>query len=305
MFGSVQQVADNTFAWIGTGGDSNAGAIATPHGLLIIDTQQLPRLAHEFRTAMIERTGMPTMRVINTHGHLDHIAGNGVFANSPILAHTKALTALNTELGPLVNGIWQLNGFEDTAKLLWGKNLLELVPRGDPKLAWFQQRIGGPDYAGLTITPPTETFADVFEVVLPDDVVRILYWGPAHSDGDVVVHVLRRKVIFLGDLMFHGRFPWLGDCDLEGWIARLSTTLSLDVETVIPGHGPAANLADVAKFRDMLVLLRQRVGQALRQGLSEEAAMHDVTLPEYAQLPRYTEWLSTNVKATYRYLRER
>lgn len=301
----LRQVADNAFAWIGAGGDSNAGAIVTPHGLLVIDSQQLPGLARQFRAGLTERTGLPVMRLVNTHGHLDHIAGNGVFADAPILAHAKALAALHEDLGPLVDGAWRLSGFEATAKLLWGRNLLDLVPPGDPNLNWFRQRIGTPDYENLAIAPPTETFADQFEILLPDDIVRLHYWGPAHSEGDIVVHLVRRKVIFLSDLMFYGRFPWLGDCDLDGWIERLSTVLALDLETVIPGHGPPTDLAEVSRFRDMLSLLRERVDQAVRQGFSEEAAMHHVVLPEYAQLPRHREWLTTNVKATYRYLKGR
>ncbi|MGY6251031.1 MBL fold metallo-hydrolase [Bosea thiooxidans] len=299
----LKQIADNAFAWIGAGGDSNAGAIITPHGLLVIDSQQLPALAQQFRDALIERTGMPVMRLVNTHGHLDHIAGNAVFGGAPILAHAKTLAALHDGLGPLVDGVWRLDGFEETAKLLWGDNLLELVAPDDPKLDWFKARIGGPEYSGLTITPPTETFADQFEIVLPDDVVRLQYWGPAHSDGDIVVHLVRRKIIFVSDLMFYRRFPWMGDCDLNGWIERLSTILTLDVDTVIPGHGPPTDRAEVARFREIFVLLRKRVDEAIRRGASEAAAMSEVALPEFAHLPRYEEWLAINVKAAYRYLR--
>lgn len=298
----LRQVADGAFAWIGAGGDSNAGAIVTPHGLLVIDSQQLPELARRFRSALIERTGLPVMRLVNTHGHLDHIAGNDVFSDGPILSHGKMLAALHDELGASRNDVWHLDGFEATAKLLWGRNLLEIVPPEDPKLEWFKQRIGGAEYARMLITAPTETFSDRFEVVLPDDVVRIVHWGPAHSDCDIVVHLVRRKVLFLSDLLFVGRFPWLGDCDLDGWIESLSTALSLDVETVIPGHGPPTDLNEVARFRELLVSLRERVGRAIRAGHSEQAAMNEIRLPEFSHLPRYAEWIALNVKVAYRYL---
>ncbi|MEZ2409555.1 hypothetical protein GGC47_004182 [Bosea sp. OAE752] len=48
------------------------------------------------------------------------------------------------------------------------------------------------------------------------------------------------------------------------WRGSLSTALSLDVETVIPGHGPPTNLTEVARFRELLVSLRERVGRAIR-----------------------------------------
>jgi hypothetical protein len=55
----------------------------------------------------------------------------------------------------------------------------------------------------------------------------------------------------------------------------------------------------------MFVQLRAGVEKAIRDGLSEEAAMREVQLPDFATLPRYKEWLPTDVKATYRYLKGR
>jgi len=110
-------------------------------------------------------------------------------------------------------------------------------------------------------------------------------------------------VAFLGDLLFHGRFPWLGDCDLDGLIAALGRVLALDIAVVVPGHGPPATLADVARFRDMLAELRGAVDRAIKTGVSEEAAVAEVALPQYAHIQRYAEWMPLDVRAAYRYLR--
>jgi len=67
-------VAEGVHAWIGAGGDSNAGAIETREGLLAIDAQQYPRLARQFRAAVEAKTGKPIRALINTHCHLDHTA---------------------------------------------------------------------------------------------------------------------------------------------------------------------------------------------------------------------------------------
>lgn len=297
------QVAKDVYAWIGAGGDSNAGAFVTPQGLVAIDAQQYPRLAQMFRGALTEATGKPVTRLIDTHCHLDHTAGNIMFADVPILAHEKTLKALVDNLGPKDGAYWTLTDYEAKSKLLFGQNLFELVPLDDPGQAWFRQRIGLPDYDRMVIAPPTETFADTFEFVLADDVVRCHYWGPAHCDGDITVHFLKRKVIFLGDLLFYRRFPWMGDCDLNGWIDRLGEVMALDIDIVIPGHGPPTDLSEVKRFREMFVQLRAGVEKAIRNGLSEEAAMREVQLPDFSTLPRYKEWLPTDVKATYRYLK--
>src|ERR1700724_4281023 len=88
-------VAYGVHAWIGAGGDSNAGAIETPEGVIIIDAQQYPRLAHELRAAVAAKTGQPLRILVDTHCHLDHTHGTTVLADLPILAHEKTLAAMN------------------------------------------------------------------------------------------------------------------------------------------------------------------------------------------------------------------
>src|ERR1700721_4009548 len=104
-------VVDGVHAWIGAGGDSNAGAIETPEGVIVIDTQQYPRLARELRAAVAARTAKPVRIVVNTHCHLDHTHGNTVFADVPILAHDKTLAAMNACLGPRAGAEWSITDF--------------------------------------------------------------------------------------------------------------------------------------------------------------------------------------------------
>jgi glyoxylase-like metal-dependent hydrolase (beta-lactamase superfamily II) len=296
-------VADGVHAWIGAGGDSNAGVIETAEGLLAIDAQQYPRLARHFRAAAEAKTGKPIRALINTHCHLDHTAGNVVFADVPILAHDKTLAAMHANLGAKSGAYWTVSDYPTKIKMLFGQNLFDLVPESDPAQQWFRQRIGLPDYDTMTIVPPTETFADHFSFHLPNDTMCLDYWGPAHCDGDIVVSLAKSRVVFLGDLLFYGRFPWLGDCDLSGLIDRLTRVLTLDVAIVIPGHGMPTDLAQVGRFRDMLVALRAAVEAAIRAGASEDAAVSEVKLPQYSDIPRYADWLPHDVRATYRYLR--
>jgi glyoxylase-like metal-dependent hydrolase (beta-lactamase superfamily II) len=294
----LRQVAPRVHAWIGAGGDSNAGAVETPHGLIIIDTQQSCALAKRFRDTLRASVAAPIRTVVNTHYHLDHIAGNVVFSDAPIIAHDRTLQALEREAGPLTVDGRTVTDTSSKIRMFFGANFDELVPPSEQ--AWFVQRVGGA--APLTIKPPSETFADRMEFGIPDEIVRLEYWGPAHCDGDIVIHLQESGVIFLGDLLFYGRFPWFGDCDLDGWIATLDRVLTMDVKTVVPGHGAPATLKEVAQFRALLHSLRSAVSRALKSGASEDAAVHAVHLPEYAALPRYKEWLPFNVRSTYRYL---
>ncbi len=155
----------------------------------------------------------------------------------------------------------------------------------------------------MAIKPPSEGFADRLEVRLPADVLHLEHFGPAHCEGDIVIWLQRAGVVFLGDLFFHGRFPWFGDCDLDGWIATLDRVLTMDVNVVVPGHGEPATLREVRAFRDLLSAVRDAVAHAIGRGASEDAAVAEIVLADYAGMPRYKEWMPFNIRAAYRYLR--
>lgn len=295
----LKPVGPGVHAWIGAGGDSNAGAIETPFGLIVIDAQQNRALGEKFRAALRASFKVPVRTLINTHFHLDHVAGNVAFADVPIVAHEKTAQALEHELGPLRAAGATVTDTLAKIRMFFGGNFEELVPKGER--SWFIERVGGA--APLTIVPPSETFADRMEFLLSADAVRVDYWGPAHCDGDIVIHLERAGIIFMGDLFFHGRFPWFGDCDLNGWIAALDRVLRMDVTTVVPGHGPPASLKELADFRQLLAAVRSEADKAIKAGWSEEAAAHDVVLADYAAMPRYREWMPFNIRAAYRYLR--
>jgi glyoxylase-like metal-dependent hydrolase (beta-lactamase superfamily II) len=294
-------IAPGVHAWIGAGGDSNAGAVETPHGLIAIDAQQNRALAEEFRATLSASIGRPLRALVNTHFHIDHIAGNVAFTDVPILAHDRTLRALDHELGALPTDGATTADPLSKARMFFGGNFEQLVPEGER--GWFIARVGGA--SPLEVRPPTDTFEDRFDIHLPNDTLHLEYWGPAHCDGDLVIHLEKARVAFLGDLLFNGRFPWLGDCDLDRWIGCLERILAMDLRTVVPGHGPPATLQDVASFRDLLAAVRSAVDAAIKSGLSEEAAAREVAIPAYASMQRYKEWMPFNVRAAYRYLRGR
>ncbi|HET9716152.1 MAG TPA: MBL fold metallo-hydrolase [Pseudolabrys sp.] len=295
----LKHIGKGVHAWIGAGGDSNAGAIETPLGLIVIDAQQNRALGEKFRNALTKTFALPVRAVINTHFHLDHVAGNIAFADVPIVAHQKTLQALERELGPLSPAGASVTDTLTKIRMFFGSNFEELVPKGER--GWFTERVGGS--APLMILPPTEAFADQLEFRLPEDSVHVDYWGPAHCDGDVVIHLKKTGVVFMGDLFFHGRFPWFGDCDLSGWIAALDRVLKIDVATVVPGHGQPASLKELAGFQMLLSAVREEVDKAVKAGWSEDAAARDITLADYAAMQRYREWMPYNIRAVYRYLR--
>jgi cyclase len=300
----LQRLARGIHAWIGAGGDSNSGAVETPHGLLVIDSQQHLELAHRFREALRSQIDQPLRMLVNTHYHFDHIGGNTLFAEEiPIVAHENTRRKLKALMDTRSEGSNAVTDLPTIAALFYGENIQELVRQSDPAWQWIVRRFSRPGFQKLLLQPPSNTFADRLTVHLPHDRVEMVYHGPAHSAGDVTVHVVNQKVIFLGDLFFQGRVPWIGDCDLDGWIAVLDGILRMDLAIVVPGHGVPTTLKELAAFRDLLKSLRDAVAAAISAGRSEDAAVQEVRLPEYIHLQRYDEWMPFNIRSAYRYLR--
>jgi cyclase len=129
---SLQQIGNGIYAWIGANGDSNAGAVVTPSGLLAIDAQQTRALGSRFRSAVEKESGRLATQLIDTHFHLDHTAGNVVFADVPIVSHHKTRRAIEAHLGPSGDNRWLVSDPGKTLQLLFGSNVHELVRADDP-----------------------------------------------------------------------------------------------------------------------------------------------------------------------------
>ncbi len=299
---SLQQLTENIYAWIGGGGDSNAGAVVTAEGLMAVDAQQTAALGREFRASVEKAAGLGATGLINTHLHLDHTTGNVAFEEIPIIAHRRTAEMLEYELGPPVRRRWTISDAETKLRLFFGSNINELVDPKDPLQQWFLNRVSGPEHHRIELIAPSETFDRELTIRTCGGPMHLSYWGPAHCDGDLIICLPHSEILFLGDLLFVGRFPWLGDCDLNGWIQALEGVLAMDVRAVVPGHGPVCGLQEVAIFRNLLSTLRNVVSKKMAMSMSEEAIIAETRFPAFEHLPRYREWLKPNLRSIYRYL---
>ncbi len=300
---SLHQLTENVYAWIGAGGDSNAGAVIRADGLMAIDAQQTAALGREFRARIEKAAAARAIGLVNTHLHLDHTTGNIAFEDVPIFAHRRTAEMLEAELGPPRDGRWIISDPDAKLRLFFGSNMMELVDPQDPLKEWFIKRVGGTAHEHINLIAPRDTFERQLTIETHDGPMHLEYWGPAHCDGDLIVYLPQPKIAFLGDLLFVGRFPWLGDCDLDGWIEALGRLLAMNIDRVVPGHGPVCTKQEVEAFRDLLVVLRTAVSKRLAEGFSEEAVIMETRLPTFDHLPRYREWLKPNLRAVYRYLK--
>jgi glyoxylase-like metal-dependent hydrolase (beta-lactamase superfamily II) len=107
--------------------------------------------------------------------------------------------------------------------------------------------------------------------------------------------------LFVGDLMFTGRLPFVGDADSRAWIAAIDRVISLKPALLVGGHGaPSRNAAaDLRLTRDYLAYLRETMGAAAVALDDFDAAYARADWTRYAQLPGFAELNRRNAYNTY------
>ncbi len=242
---ALQQVAPNVFfvqgvSALGSAANrnfiSNAGFVITADSVVVIDALGSPALAEELVQKIRTLTPKPISHVLLTHYHADHIYGLQVFEalGAKIVAHAQAREYINSETAHL--------RLEASRKDLapWVDRSTRLVPAsqwvsGDSSTL----RVGGVDLV-------------------------LQHMGPSHTPEDTAIFLPQSGVLFIGDVVFRNRIPYVGQADSRHWIAALDELLKLPVKVMVPGHGPASEQPrqDMQLTRDYLHYLREAMGKA-------------------------------------------
>lgn len=290
-----------------TGGGGNITVVAGPNGLAVVDTFYTLKAAREARRLIGEFSSQPLLYVVNTHYHGDHTFGNQVFSDAPIIAHKNAADTLivryeqvairNKAAGDKVK---QLE--EEFRKAV--ESDADAAKRIKEELDKAREEAG--DMYGFVLTPPDQYFEEGMELDLGEVTLRLLYLGPAHTSGDLVILVPQSKLLVAGDLIFNRRIPYIdvdAGADVANWIAALDSLLAMQEEysIVVPGHGEAGGAEIIQEQRDYLSDLLEAVKAAKSEGKTLEQAKAEIALGRYSDYGGYDR-LHTNVEACWKYL---
>ena len=105
-------------------------------------------------------------------------------------------------------------------------------------------------HPGKGVRPPDRGIEE--DEVLSDAKLKVLAIGKAHSVGDLAAYQEEDKVLFLGDVYVNGYIGFLKEGHLNQWISSLEKLKSLDVMSVVPGHGPMAAFTGVVDYQTYL-----------------------------------------------------
>lgn len=266
-------------------GWSNSGFIHRGGGLVVDTFWDLPRTR-----ALIAQYARVTphlaRRVVNTHHNGDHCWGNQLFAEAgaELIGHRLCAASFGKEQPAAMQALKGLAG------------------SADPALAHLAQALAPYDFTGVTPTPPTTLFEERLDLDLDGLPVELLYVGPAHTPGDVIVHLPSVRVVFTGDVLFRLCTPIGWEGTFAQWEAALDRIVALDPAVIVPGHGPLCGVEGPQEMKAYLQFVQREAATHFAAGRSVEDAARRIDLGPYAGWTE-PERLIFNVARAYRELR--
>jgi glyoxylase-like metal-dependent hydrolase (beta-lactamase superfamily II) len=284
----LHELGNSLYAYLqpdGGWGWSNAGLVCDGDQSLLIDTLfDLPlteRMLSEMRRAVPAAARIDTL--INTHANGDHCYGNQLVGDARIVASGRTAAEMS-ELPPAAFAM-----------------LLEQAPNMGEVGAFFLDCFGKFDFQGIELVVPTETFDGELTLRVGGKEVQLIEVGPAHTRGDTLALVPGERVLFSGDILFHGAHPiaWAGP--VSNWIAACDRILGLDVDVIVPGHGPLADKAAVQDVKAYFEYLYEQARARHGEGMTPVEAARSIALDRWAQWGE-RERLAVNIATIYREL---
>jgi cyclase len=292
----VLRLRPNFYMIAGAGG--NIGVQVGEDGVVVVDTGSESH-TDSVIAAIKKVTLRPIRYVINTNADPDHVGGNAAVA--------KAGQSLLMEDG--------------------GRGVAANFLGGAASILSVEQVLTRMSGAGAHASPfplaawPTETFNQPRKYMyLNGEGIEIFHEPAAHTDGDAIVFFRRSDVVVSGDTLDTTQFPVIDIArggSIQGMIAALQKLVDTAIPSVpivsreagtliIPGHGRICDQLDVVDYRDMVTIIRDRVRDLIKQGLTLEQVQ--ATSPARGYIRRYGSdtgpWTTNNfVEAVYRGLK--
>jgi glyoxylase-like metal-dependent hydrolase (beta-lactamase superfamily II) len=275
------KVRGDIYMLVGAGG--NITVSVTSGGVVLVDSG-LVQMSDQVMAAIRNITDQPVRYIINTHVHADHTGGNEKIAaaGSTLAGGNFAGTLTDASMGAAIFA--QESVFN---------------------------RMSAPPAAGQPAIPfralPTDTYHSGemrLSGLFHGEPIRIIHQPSAHTDGDSIVVFTRTDVISTGDLFTTTGYPFVDlqrGGGIQGIINGLNRLLDLALPDfrseggtmIIPGHGRLCDMADVAYYRDMVTIVRDRVADMIKKDMTlEQVKAANPTLdydPRYGNPDRFIE----------------
>ena len=280
----------------------NIGIVDTGEETLIFDTFISPVVAKEI-PVLVKKLGLSPIRyVVNSHWHNDHIRGNQVFSDEVELISTQKTAELIQQNEPI-----EIADEKEYAPVQFAyyDSLLQnyegdTLDREYQRLLMWQPYF----YAMMESHPILETrvpdsfVEDVRSISGSDRELRLVAMGSAHTESDLVLYLPDDKILFSGDLVFAGMHPYMAHGHLGGLKESLFTLQQLEIEQVVPGHGPVSKKHALADMSSYIESLESVASGFLQDSMTMEEASA-MEIPEPFQDWWFDRFFARNLKFTF------
>jgi len=265
----LQEVGEGLYAYLqpdGSWGWSNAGLVVDGERTLLIDTLFDLALTEQMLRTM--RDAVPAAAridtLVNTHANGDHCYGNQLLRGARIVASERTAAEM-TELPPAAMAA-----------------LIEQAPNMGELGAFFLDCFGAFDFNGIELVLPEQTFSGELAMQVGGRELQLIEVGPAHTRGDTLVHIPSERVLFSGDILFSEAHPiaWAGP--VSNWIAACDRILALEIDVIVPGHGPLAGLDAVRELKAYFEYLYSEARARYAEGMTALEAARSISLDRWA-----------------------
>ena len=273
----IIEVGANAYAFIQAEGATNGGFIVGEEGVIIVEALMTKALTEQVKAEVKKVTSLPIRSVIATHFHGDHTFGNQYYLPASILGHAECRD--------------------------------ELIEKWDLSVERFASRYDDTDpvqaaeFRNARITPPDVVFHnEKMTLYLGNKRIELYYFGKAHTRGDILTYLPDDKLMYAGDVATNAGAPFTMDGYPASWVSVLEKLEALDVETIVPGHGPVGDKGMATTEREFLAGLTSETRKRLDSGMSVEKAVADITVPGFESWSE-GEGFETSVERLYLELR--
>lgn len=283
----LKDIGNGLYAWLqpdGGWGWSNAGLIVDGDQSLLVDTLFDMHLTRDMLGAMADASGVRAEEIgtiVNTHANGDHCHGNGCCPHAEIIASDASAKEM-AEVPPAMLAQFKKMGGQ-------------LGPAG----IYFADIFGPFDFDAVEERLPTQTFTGRMDLTIGDKTVELIEVGPAHTGGDVIVHVPQDRTVFTGDILFIDGTPLMWAGPVKNWINACDKIIGMEADVIVPGHGPVTDKAGVRRVADYLAYIDTEARKRYDAGLSVREAALDIALGDYANWGD-AERIAVNVDSLYR-----
>jgi cyclase len=241
----MEKITNNVYAGFSFRG-CNCSFVVTTEGVVMIDTPMVPSEAKKWRE---EASQYGEIRyVINNEPHNDHVAGN-CWMGSTLVAHEGTREAIKHNSKEALEG-----------QMKW------MAPDALPLPQDFRYRL------------PDITFSQEITLYLGKHSFHLIP-VPGHTPSETAVYVPEEKVVFTSDNVITG-MPIMVNAVPEEWLVSLKKLQTLDVEKIVPGHGPLCDKAQLQVMYDNVKYVIDAVRAAIAKGWSLKEIQEKVTLVE-------------------------